>query len=80
MRLLLVEDDSLVGESIRDGLKKHGFAVDWVASARAAEAALAGCCHDLLLLDLGLPGKPGLEVLRNLRAAGSAHPRARCHG
>ena len=74
MRLLLVEDDSLVGESVRDGLKKHGFAVDWVTGGRAAESALASRCHDLLLLDLGLPERSGLEVLRNLRAGGNAIP------
>jgi two-component system, OmpR family, response regulator len=74
MRLLLVEDDSLVGESIRDGLKKHGFAVDWVTSGSAAESALSDPCHDLLLLDLGLPGKPGLDVLRKLRAGANRIP------
>jgi len=74
MRLLLVEDDSLVGESVRDGLKKHGFAVDWVTTGSAAESALADSCHDLLLLDLGLPGKSGLDVLRTLRASANSIP------
>jgi two-component system, OmpR family, response regulator QseB len=74
VRLLLVEDDSLVGESVRDGLKKNGFAVDWVANGRAAEAALSCRCHDLLLLDLGLPGPSGLEVLQKLRAGNNGIP------
>ena len=70
MRILLVEDDAMVGESIRTGLKKHGFALDWVTNGSAAEAALGAHSHDLVLLDLGLPDKSGIEVLRSLRAAG----------
>src|SRR4249919_3116694 len=69
VRLLLVEDDLMVGESIRAGLKKHGFALDWVTTGTAAEAALAAHSHDLVLLDLGLPGKSGIDVLRSLRGA-----------
>jgi two-component system response regulator QseB len=69
VRLLLVEDDLMVGQSIRDGLKKHGFVVDyWVTSGVAAESALSTHSHDLLLLDIGLPRKSGTEVLRSLRA------------
>jgi two-component system response regulator QseB len=74
VRILLVEDDLMVGESIRDGLKKHGFAVDWVTTGTAAEAALTAHSHDLVLLDLGLPRKPGIEVLRDLRDAGDNIP------
>jgi len=74
VRLLLVEDDLMVGESIRTGLKKHGFALDWVTTGTAAEAALATHSHDLVLLDLGLPGKSGIEVLRKLRSAGDNIP------
>ncbi|HYL71823.1 MAG TPA: response regulator, partial [Candidatus Dormibacteraeota bacterium] len=56
MRLLLVEDDAMIGEAIRAGLKREGFAVDWMHEAAAARAALATEPFDLLLLDLGLPG------------------------
>jgi two-component system response regulator QseB len=74
MRILLVEDDLMVGESIRLGLKKHGFAVDWVTTGTAAESALAARSHDLVLLDLGLPRKSGIEILRSLRATGDNIP------
>lgn len=74
MRLLLVEDDLMVGQSIRDGLKKHGFVVDWVTSGVAADSALSTHSHDLLLLDLGLPRKSGTEVLQGLRAANNNIP------
>jgi two-component system response regulator QseB len=74
LRLLLVEDDLMVGASIRDGLKKHGFVVDWVGSGTAAESALSTHSHDLLLLDLGLPRKSGIEVLRGVRATNNNIP------
>jgi len=59
MRLLLVEDDRMIGESVRKGLRQDGFAVDWVQDGRAAEIALDSEPYDLLLLDLGLPGRTG---------------------
>jgi len=74
VRLLLVEDDLMVAEAVREGLKKHGFAVDCVCSGTAAEAALLGDLHDMVLLDLGLPEKSGWEVLRTIRAAGNDVP------
>jgi two-component system, OmpR family, response regulator QseB len=74
VRLLLVEDDLMVGQSIRDGLRKEDFVVDWVTSGTAAESALSTHSHDLLLLDLGLPRKPGTEVLQGLRAANNNIP------
>jgi len=74
MRLLLAEDDAMIGESVRRGLRQDGFAVDWVRDGRDAEAALAGNVHDLLLLDLGLPRKEGLDVLRSMRRRGDARP------
>jgi len=74
LRLLLVEDDLMVGQSIRDGLKKHDFVVDWVTTGVAAESALATHSHDLLLLDLGLPRKSGTEVLQALRATNNNIP------
>ena len=67
MRLLLVEDDAMIGESVHLGLVQEGHAVDWVRDGRTAESALQTEPYDLLLLDLGLPGKDGLQVLRGLR-------------
>jgi len=76
MRLLLVEDDPMIGEALRAGLKRDGFAVDWVREARAAQAALrtAPLPFELLLLDLGLPGGDGLELLKSERQRGLALP------
>ncbi|MFZ5559038.1 MAG: response regulator [Pseudomonadota bacterium] len=74
MRLLLVEDDAMVGEAVRKGLRLDGLAVDWVRDGVQAEAALAGHDYDLLLLDLGLPRKDGLELLEALRRAGNDIP------
>ncbi|HSD54141.1 MAG TPA: response regulator [Burkholderiales bacterium] len=68
MRLLLVEDDPMVGESIRDGLAQEGYTVDWVRDGKGAEAALAAEPYAAVLLDLGLPRKDGLEVLQTARA------------
>ncbi len=67
MRLLLVEDDPMIGPTIQTGLKQDGYSVDWVQDGQAAELALANDVYDFLLLDLGLPRKSGLEVLHNLR-------------
>ena len=67
MRLLLVEDDTMIGESVRLGLRQDGFVVDWVQDGKAAELALSNEPYALLLLDLGLPKKDGLAVLKNLR-------------
>lgn len=67
MRLLLVEDDSMIGESINEALTNENYAVDWVRDGRSAELALANGVYDLLLLDLGLPKKQGLQVLRDYR-------------
>jgi len=74
MRLLLVEDDTMIGESVRIGLQQDGFAVDWVQDGRAAELALETNSYDTLLLDLGLPRKSGLDVLAALRRRGDAIP------
>ena len=70
MRVLLVEDDLMIGESVRKGLMQDGFAVDWVEDGLAAEVALDAHAYDLMLLDLGLPRKSGLEVLKSLRRKG----------
>ena len=74
MRLLLVEDDTMIGEAIRSGLKREGFAVDWVHDGESASQVLRSEEFDLLLLDLGLPRKSGLEVLTALRARGLEIP------
>jgi two-component system, OmpR family, response regulator QseB len=74
MRLLLVEDDAMIGESVRKGLQQDGFAVDWVQDGRAAEIALETNPYDTLLLDLGLPRKTGLDVLAAIRRRGNAIP------
>jgi two-component system response regulator QseB len=74
MRVLLAEDDAMIGAAVRDRLRAQGFALDWVRDGRAADAALAGDVYDLLLLDLGLPGRDGLDVLKALRGRGSTLP------
>jgi len=74
MRLLLVEDDPMIGEAIRAGLKRDGFAVDWVHEAAAAARALGSEPFEVVLLDLGLPGGDGLGFLRTLRARGQSLP------
>jgi len=74
MRILLVEDDLMVGEAARKGLRQDGFAVDWVQDGAAASLALRQEEYALVLLDLGLPQKNGLAVLQELRAAGNKVP------
>lgn len=68
MKILVAEDDSMLGSGIERGLRLAGFNVDWVRDGQAAEAALRTVAYDLLLLDIGLPGKDGLQVLRWLRS------------
>jgi two-component system, OmpR family, response regulator QseB len=74
MRLLLVEDDRMIGESVRAALRQDGSAVDWVRDGRAAAASIATETFDLILLDLGLPARDGLDVLREMRAHRNATP------
>ena len=74
MRLLLVEDDRMLGAGVERGLRRAGYAVDWVQDGEAAESALATEPYDVVLLDLGLPRKGGLEVLRSLRRRGARVP------
>jgi len=74
MRLLLAEDDRMIGESLRGALRQAGFAVDWVRDGRAADGTLASERFDLVLLDLGLPQRDGMEVLAALRARGDRTP------
>jgi two-component system response regulator QseB len=74
VRILLVEDDELLGAGIRDTLERALYAVEWVTDGPKALAALQASAFDLVVLDLGLPGLDGIEVLRRLRAGGSATP------
>ena len=67
MRILLVEDDLMIGEPLLDLLRAEGYAVDWVRDGDLADAALQSQTYDLLLLDLGLPKRDGMAVLRALR-------------
>jgi two-component system, OmpR family, response regulator QseB len=69
VRVLIVEDDPMIGRAVEKGLSGAGFAVDWVRDGAAAELALANGTYDLALLDLGLPRKDGLEVLKSVRRA-----------
>ena len=68
MRLLLVEDDTMIGESVLDLLRAEHYAVDWVKDGEMADTALRTQTYDLVLLDLGLPRRDGLSVLRSMRA------------
>jgi two-component system OmpR family response regulator/two-component system response regulator QseB len=74
MRVLLVEDDGLLGEGLRAGLGQAGFAVDWVREGPDALHALETTAFAAVVLDLGLPGLGGLAVLRRLRARGDKVP------
>ena len=68
MRLLLVEDDTMIGESVLDLLRAEHYAVDWVKDGEMADTTLRTQTYDLVLLDLGLPRRDGLSVLRGLRS------------
>jgi DNA-binding response OmpR family regulator len=74
MKLLLAEDDPMIGAGMEQGLKLAGFTVDWVRDGKAAEVALQTGIYALLLLDLGLPRQDGLALLKKLRLADNAIP------
>ena len=74
MRILLVEDDTMIGEAVSVALKDAAYAVDWVKDGSAASSVLEHGEHQAVLLDLGLPKRDGLEVLRRLRQAGNTLP------
>ena len=74
MRLLLVEDDTMIGEVVLDLLRSEHFAVDWVRDGDMADTAVRSQRYDLVLLDLGLPRRDGLDVLRALRACKDSTP------
>ncbi len=74
MRILIAEDDRLLGEGILAGLKQKGFKAEWLQDGLAAWNALQAEAFSALVLDLGLPKLPGLDLLRRLRASGSTIP------
>ena len=74
MRVLLVEDDALLGDGVRAGLKQAGFAVDWVQDGQAAKIALVTEEYALVVLDLGLPKLSGMDLLKWLRTQVSTIP------
>lgn len=74
MRILLAEDDPLLGDGLRAGLRQLGFQVDWVRDGTAAERELRAEPYAAAVLDLGLPGKDGMEVLAAVRKAGITLP------
>lgn len=74
MRILLIEDDAMIGKAMHRGLADAGFAVDWVTDGRAAELALDNGVYDLAVLDLGLPKKDGMAILASLRSRGNSMP------
>jgi two-component system OmpR family response regulator len=74
MRILLVEDDAMIGQAVLDVLRSEHYAVDWVRDGVAADSAVATEPYDLVVLDLGLPKADGLQVLRSLRARRDSVP------
>ncbi len=74
MKILLIEDDAMLGATLQRGLAGSGHAVDWLRDGMQAEAALKTCIFDLVLLDLTLPGRDGLTLLRGLRARQQSVP------
>lgn len=74
MRILLAEDDISLGEGIQTALKRAAFTVDWVKDGPGALAAISDGDIDLVVLDLGLPRVDGIEVIRQVRAAGGSVP------
>ncbi|PKA30639.1 two-component system response regulator QseB [Cedecea lapagei] len=74
MRILLVEDDRLIGDGIKAGLSKMGFSVDWFTDGSTGKAALYTAPFDAVVLDLTLPGMDGLDILRDWRENGRSEP------
>jgi two-component system, OmpR family, response regulator len=74
MRVLIVEDDPMIGEAVEAALKNASYAADWVKDGPMALDVLNNQNYDLILLDLGLPGKDGLDVLTRIRAKGNSIP------
>lgn len=74
MRILLVEDDEILGDGIVAGLREFSFSIDWIKTGKHLHSALLSTDYDVLLLDLNLPGESGLDLLRELRNSGKGLP------
>jgi len=74
MRILLIEDDPLIGDGLRAGLAKLGFSIDWFTGGKAGQQALAAAPYDAVILDLSLPETDGLDILRHWRQQGADVP------
>jgi len=74
MRILVIEDDNILGSALQEFLREQGYAVDWVSNGSQVFGAVSGQVYQLLLLDLNLPDMNGLEVLKQLRAQGHQEP------
>ena len=74
MRILLVEDDKLIGDGIKAGLSKMGFSIDWFTAGQEGKNALYSAPYDAAILDLTLPGIDGLDILREWRDKGRNEP------
>ncbi|PTA89630.1 two-component system response regulator QseB [Kosakonia sp. H7A] len=74
MRILLIEDDTLIGDGIKAGLSKKGFSIDWFTEGKQGQAALFAAPYDVVILDLTLPGIDGLDILRHWRSQKRSEP------
>ncbi|EOY7825781.1 response regulator [Escherichia coli] len=74
MRILLIEDDMLIGDGIKTGLSKMGFSIDWFTQGRQGKEALYSAPYDAVILDLTLPGMDGRDILREWREKGQREP------
>jgi DNA-binding response OmpR family regulator len=74
MRILMVEDDLMIGDGVQTALRQEGYVVDWMRDGKSAASALSTEHFDLILLDLGLPGTDGIDVLRQLRGRKMTQP------
>ncbi len=74
MRILLIEDDKMIGEGLQKALRQSGFSINWVEDGAMADSALMDEVYELAILDLGLPNKSGLDILKDLRARQSTMP------
>ncbi|HEY1844189.1 MAG TPA: quorum sensing response regulator transcription factor QseB [Buttiauxella sp.] len=74
MRVLLIEDDKLIGDGLKAGLTKMGFTLDWFTDGKLGQSALSQAPYDAVVLDLSLPGIDGLEILKSWRRGGQNEP------
>lgn len=74
MRLLLIEDDPLIGDGIKAGLSRQGFSVDWVTDGLVGKEAVTTGAYDAVVLDLSLPGADGIDILKHWRRSGRSEP------